>query len=46
MDFEPFKIRDSEPSNHGGPPGWLAFAIIFGIGIMITLTAFIAGMMI
>ena len=46
MDFEPLNIRDSEPYSHGGPPGWLAFATIFGTGMVIALLAFVAGLMV
>lgn len=46
MDFEPLQIRDSEPRSHGGPPGWMAFTVIFGIGTMITILAFIAGLIV
>lgn len=46
MDFEPLDIKDSDERTHGGPPGWFAFATIFGIGIVIALIAFIAGMMV
>lgn len=43
MDYEPLQIKDSETSTRGGPPGWLAFTAIFGMMMVITLLAFIAG---
>jgi len=46
MDYEPLQIKDSNEDSQGGPPGWFAFATIFGIGITIALVAFIAGMMV
>ena len=46
MDFEPLQIRDSDPRTHGGPPGWIAFSVIFSMMILITLLAFVAGMLV
>ena len=43
MDYEPLDIKDSERSTRGGPPGWLAFSVIFGMLAVITVLAFIAG---
>lgn len=46
MDYEPLQIRDSERTTNGGPPGWLAFSIIFGMLAVIAILAFIAGMLV
>jgi len=46
MDYEPLEIRDSEPQTHGGPPGWMAFSVIFSMITVIAILAFIAGLMI
>ncbi|MFN3168352.1 MAG: hypothetical protein ACE37H_14935 [Phycisphaeraceae bacterium] len=46
MDFEPLEIRDSETRTYGGPPGWMAFSIIFGMITVIAILSFIAGLLI
>ena len=46
MDYEPLAIQDSETSTHGGPPGWLAFSVIFSMMGLIALVAFLAGLMV
>jgi len=34
----PFGIHDEDPSTTGGPPGWLAFAIIFLLILVATVS--------
>lgn len=46
MDYEPLQIRDSDPRTHGGPPGWIAWTVLLGAIVVITLIAFLAGMIV
>jgi len=45
MDYEPLKIKDSETSTTGGPPGWLAFSAIVGAVVLMTVLAFLVGLL-
>lgn len=46
MDYEPLQIKDSENLTHGGPPGWIAFSVIFGMMVVIAALSFIAGLLV
>lgn len=36
-------IRDSDPSTEGGPPGWLAFAVVAGLFLLaVVITVFVS----
>jgi len=42
---DPLEIRDDDRSTRGGPPGWMAFAIILAAAVMIGVAVIVISLL-